>query len=80
MARKKPTAEDFEERQERSEKIRKYLKDNLCTEVRLAETLKISRRTLQMVKAARITPTPDTRKKLDVFLAENSKAPALSAQ
>lgn len=69
MARKKPTAEDYEERQERAERLKQFMEKEKYTEVRLADKVKISRRTIQMIKAARTTPTPDIRHKLDALLA-----------
>lgn len=71
MARKKPTAEDYEERMERAEQLKKYMKDNLFTEVKFAEVSGISRRTVQMLKSARITPTPRTLTLLNGFFAKH---------
>lgn len=64
MARQKPSVTDLQEREERAERLRVFLKTNLFSEIKLAETTGISRRTLQMIKAAKITPHPDTLRKL----------------
>lgn len=63
MARKKPTEDDLKEREERALDFRKFMKSYLFTEIKLAEVLDISRRTVQMIKAARVTPQPSTLKK-----------------
>ncbi len=60
MARLKPTDDDLKEREERSTQIRLFLKNFKFTEVKLAEILGISRRSVQMMKAGRVSPHPNT--------------------
>lgn len=68
MARPMPTARDIEERKTRAAKIKEFMSDNLFTEVRLAETLGVSRRTVQMMKAGKVTPTRSTLRKWEALL------------
>ena len=49
MPRPKPTEEDLLERRTRREEWLKFRKDNLFTQVKLAEILEISRRTVQFI-------------------------------
>ena len=60
MPRPKPTDDDLKEREERSTQIRLFLKNFKFTEVKLAEILGISRRSVQMMKAGRVSPHHDT--------------------
>lgn len=63
MPRQKPSEDDLDDREKRAAEWKKFKKDNLFTEVRLAEILGVSRRTVQMVLAARVTPQPGTIRK-----------------
>ena len=70
MPRPKPTEEDLLERRTRREEWLKFRKDNLFTQVKLAEILEISRRTVQFIEAAELTPLMSTLRK---FLALKAK-------
>jgi hypothetical protein len=63
MARKKPTEDDLKEREARAAEFKSFMKSYLFTEIRLAELLNASRRTVQMIKAGRVTPQPGTLRK-----------------
>lgn len=63
MPRKKPSQEDLEAREELSAQLIRFSKDHLFTEISLAEVLGVSRRTIQMIKAAKVTPHPGTKRK-----------------
>ena len=52
MSRSKPTEEDLKDRDSRREEWRKFRKDHLFTQVKLAEVLGLSRRTVQLIEAA----------------------------
>jgi transcriptional regulator with XRE-family HTH domain len=67
MARKKPTAQDIEERDERAQQMKDFMKNNLFSEIKLAEKTGISRRTIQMIKAGKITPHTGTIRKLNTL-------------
>lgn len=71
MARPKPTAADMERRKERAEQVKTFMKDYNFTEVRLAEVIGISRRSIQMIKAGAVTPTPDSIRKLNSLFARH---------
>lgn len=68
MPRPKPTDADIEEREERASRVKKFMKDFLFSEVRLAETIGVSRRTIQMIKAGKVTPHPDTQRKINTIM------------
>lgn len=70
MPRQKPTDDDLDEREQRAKEWKEFKKTNLFTEVRLAEILGISRRTVQMVLAARVTPQPGTIRKWNTLTAK----------
>ena len=57
MPRPKPTKEDLKERKSRAVEMRLFMKNNKLTEVRLQELTGISRRTIQMMRAGKVTPT-----------------------
>lgn len=63
MPRQKPTGEEIQERELLAEEFRKFSKDNLFTEIKLAEILQVSRRTVQMIRGAKVTPHPGTLRK-----------------
>jgi len=67
MARPKPTAADIKEREELAVRLKKFMKDKMFSEQRLAEVADISRRTIQMIKAGGVTPHPDTLRKLNTI-------------
>ena len=60
MPRPKPTKEDLKERKSRAVEMRLFMKNNKLTEVRLQELTGISRRTIQMMRAGKVTPTYTT--------------------
>lgn len=68
MPRPKPTAADMEEREERAKRVRSFMKRFLFSEIRLAETIGVSRRTVQMIKAGKVSPHPDTLRKLNAIM------------
>lgn len=68
MARAKPTQEDIEEREQRAEEMRTFVKENLFTEVKLAEVLGISRRTVQMMKSGKVSPQDSTLRKWNTLV------------
>jgi transcriptional regulator with XRE-family HTH domain len=70
MPRLKPSEEDLQERESRKQEWRRFRKENLLTQIRLAEVLGISRRTVQLIEAGRVTPFPGTLRK---FLALKAK-------
>ncbi len=68
MTRRKVTDEDLEERTKRAGILRSFMKDHLFTEVRLAELIGISRRTVQMMRSGSVTPHKDTLRRLDTLM------------
>jgi DNA-binding XRE family transcriptional regulator len=60
MRKPKPIEEKVQARQERAKEWRDFMANNLFTEKRLAETIGISRRTVQMVRAGNVTPHDST--------------------
>ena len=64
MPRPKPTEEDLERRIERAKWLKNFCRENLFTEIRLAEISGVSRRAIQMLKKAQCTPHPDTIRQL----------------
>lgn len=70
MARRKPTPEDLTRRVSRSEEWYSFRKDNLFTQLRLAEVLGLSRRTVQMIEAGKITPHPNTLRLFEALQAK----------
>ena len=70
MPRPKPTEEDLLERRTRREEWLKFRKDNLFTQVILAEILEISRRKVQFIEAAELTPLMSTLRKFRALKAK----------
>ncbi len=70
MARPKPTAQDLKDRVTRAAEWRSWMKANLFTEKKLSDVTGISRRTIQMIRAGRVTPHFNT---LRIFSALQSK-------
>lgn len=60
MPRPKPTKEALKERESLAVEVKDFLKNNKFTEVKLADVLGVSRRTVQMMKAGNVTPHPTT--------------------
>lgn len=70
MPRSKPTEEDLKDRGVRSQEWRKFRKDHLFTQIKLAEVLGLSRRTVQLIETGKVDPFPNTLRK---FLALKAK-------
>jgi DNA-binding XRE family transcriptional regulator len=75
MPRPKPTDEDLEQRKFRADALRRFCKEHLFTEVKLAEVLGVSRRTLQEIKAGRSTPTLTNQKKIETLFERHNFDP-----
>ncbi len=74
MPRLKPTDDELKERRARAVALTKFMKDNKFTEVKLAESIGASRRTVQMIKAGNVTPHEDTLRRLAALVARFKKA------
>ena len=70
MPRLKPTDEELKERAERAAALKNFMKDNKFTEMKLAEQLGVSRRSVQMMKSANVTPHESTLRKLAALVAK----------
>jgi len=77
MPRRKPTPEDLDRRQARAEEMKAFMADNNFTEVKLADVLGVSRRTVQMMKAGRVTPSTETIRKWESLLKQYGLKPTL---
>jgi DNA-binding XRE family transcriptional regulator len=62
MARPKPTEDDLMAREARIVEWRKFRKDHLFTQVKLAEVLGLCRRTVQLIEKGKVTPLPSTQR------------------
>lgn len=80
MSRPKPTEEDFEDRKSRAEEMKHFMHENMFTEVKLAEVLGVSRRTIQMIKAGRVTPTPLTLRRWEALVKQYGPARTLLSE
>jgi DNA-binding XRE family transcriptional regulator len=67
MPQSKLFSEDRRQRKERAQDWKLFRKNNLFTQRRLADTLGISRRTIQQIEGAYITPHPQTLRRFEVF-------------
>lgn len=67
MPRPKLTTEDLKERDKLAQEVKEFLSTFRFTEIKLAQTLGISRRSVQMIKAGRVNPNPATVKKLETL-------------
>jgi len=74
MPRPKPSKEDLQERKKLAAAVKQFAKDNLFTEIKLAEVLGLSRRTVQMIKAAKVTPHPSTLHSINGLFAKYKAA------
>lgn len=74
MAKRNATALEIKEREARAQKLKDFMKNNLFSEVKFAETTGISRRTVQMVKAGKITPHSDTLRKFNTIFSRYESA------
>lgn len=70
MPRRKPTDDDLKERKDLAQEFISFRKRFLLTQKQLAERLDISRRTIQMVEVAKVSPQPGT---IRVFRAFQTK-------
>ena len=69
MARRKPTEEDLARRQVLAKEWIDFREEFIFTQIRLAETLGLSRRTVQMVESGKISPHPETLRKFNALAA-----------
>jgi len=60
MARSKPSARDLKDRKNRAHMWKEFRRTFLFTQKRLGDIVHISRRTVQQIEAAKVTPNPDT--------------------
>jgi DNA-binding XRE family transcriptional regulator len=67
MAGLKLTGEEKRERRERSDEWRRFRRDHLFTQKKLGEIIGVSRRTIQEIEAARISPHAETLRVFAVF-------------
>lgn len=72
MPRPKPTDEDKKMRVVRAKEWVDFRFDNLITQKTLADTIGVSRRTIQMIEAGSITPYPKTLRKFEAFVARTN--------
>ena len=70
MARPKPTEEDLATRETRRAEWKQFRKEYLFTQVRLAEVLGISRRTVQLIERGSVTPLARTLHRFKTLLAK----------
>jgi hypothetical protein len=70
MPKPKPDKVELQERGRRAVEWKRFMRDNLFTEVKFAETLGISRRTVQQVKAGQVTPRYGTLRKWNALKAK----------
>jgi DNA-binding XRE family transcriptional regulator len=73
MPRLHPTEEELKERQKRAKVWREFMANNLFTEQGLANTLGISRRTVQMIRAGNVSPHKDTLRLFESLKAKYDK-------
>lgn len=73
MARPKTTEAGFQERKRLGEQVKAFMEENKFTELKMAETLGISRRSMQMLKAGRIKPHADTLRRWEAISSKYEK-------
>jgi citrate lyase synthetase len=71
MSKPKPTKTDMKKRKERAAEWRAFMRDLPITEKKLAECLGISRRTVQYIKACKVTPHSNTVMVFKAFKAKH---------
>lgn len=76
MARPKTTADGFRERETLGAEVKAFMETYKFTELKMAETLGISRRSMQMLKAGRIKPHAETLKRWEVISSKYEKRAA----
>lgn len=74
MPRPKLTKEDLALREVLSGQIKDFLTAYRFTEVKLAETLGISRRSLQMMKAGKVNPSAETLRAWEILRARYKRS------
>jgi DNA-binding XRE family transcriptional regulator len=70
------TAPEEKRRKKRAKEWKQFRRDNLLTQVRLADTLEIARRTVQKIEAGVVTPLAETLRRFEALrerYANNSK-------
>lgn len=70
MPRLKPSKEDLKERELRRHEWVEFRRKNLFTQVRLAQVLELSRRTVQQIEAGKVSPWPETLRKFQALKAK----------
>ena len=70
MPRPKLTREDLDQRETLADQIKDFLTRYRFTEVKLAETLGISRRSVQMMKAGKVCPSTGTLRTWEILRAK----------
>lgn len=78
MARPKPTKQDLQDRKTRAIEWRAWMKENLFTEKKLSDVTGISRRTIQMIRAGKVTPHYNTLRTFAALQSRFSEAQELS--
>ena len=73
MARPKATPQDIRERKVRARVWREFRRIHLFTQSRLAETVGISRRTVQQIEGGRITPYAETLRLFEVIKKKHER-------
>ena len=57
-------------REQRAQEWLKFRKDNLITQIKFADLLGVSRRTIQMIERGRVSPYPITLRKYEALNAK----------
>jgi DNA-binding XRE family transcriptional regulator len=70
MPRRKPTDDDLKGREVLAQEFIDFRKEFLFNQKQLAERLEISRRTIQMIEAAKVSPHPGTIRSFRTFKAK----------
>jgi DNA-binding XRE family transcriptional regulator len=74
MSRPKPDEEDLRERKLRQIEWREFRRNYLFTQTKLAGILGISRRTVQKIEAAQVTPYAETLRRFKTLQAKHEGA------
>lgn len=72
MPKPSPTEDDLKTRRELAVQMVEFMRDNKFTEVKLADLLGVSRRTVQSMKAAQVTAHPVTIRRLEIIFQKYS--------
>ena len=73
MPRAKPDKAEMKMREQRKQEWVKFRKDNLITQIKFADLLGVSRRTIQMVERNRVSPYPVTLRKFEALKTKYSQ-------